>query len=257
MTDHSNSAVGRAAIDAYLDSVDEALIAAHAPRSDRMQVLQDLESQIADMLSQQPETLTKEAVQAVIKSLEPPSHFAATYGNGKRPVSSTHGVHVRIPEIRFSQIRWPLVAAISAALVPVACLLLLFIVSTRPQGSAYVLTFWFTFFVGSVFTPLALWKARKQLLAGEANSPDRNLFVKALLVYGTFAPAILAVVAALLTEGAVLIPFGVVAFVYIQYVVVRRVYRHMTDGMPEPTLSTSTAAPNGNCNSSALAPAGP
>src|SRR5262245_33034613 len=43
-------AVGRAAIDAYLDSVEQALFAVHAPRGDRVQVLQDLESQIADML---------------------------------------------------------------------------------------------------------------------------------------------------------------------------------------------------------------
>ena len=85
MTDNSTSAVGRAAIEAYLDSVDEALIAAHAPRSDRMQVLQDLESQIADMLVQQPQPLTEEAVHALIQTLEPPSHFAATYGNGKQP----------------------------------------------------------------------------------------------------------------------------------------------------------------------------
>src|SRR5262245_4284599 len=82
MTENLSSAVGRAAIDAYLDSVEQALLAAHAPRGDRLQVLQDLESQIADMLAVGPQPLTEEIVQSVIAKLEPPSHFAATYGNG-------------------------------------------------------------------------------------------------------------------------------------------------------------------------------
>ncbi len=84
MTENSSSAVGRAAIDAYLDSVELALIAADAPRIDRLQVLQDLEAQIADMLAQQPTPLTEESVRSVLDKLEPPSHFAATYGNGKQ-----------------------------------------------------------------------------------------------------------------------------------------------------------------------------
>src|SRR6476660_8294535 len=87
MTENTSSTVGRAAIDAYLDSVEQALLAAHAPRADRVQVLQDLESQIADMLAVGPQPLTEEIVQSVIAKLEPPSHFAATYcnGNGKEP----------------------------------------------------------------------------------------------------------------------------------------------------------------------------
>lgn len=251
MTDQSNSAVGRAAIDAYLDSVDEALIAAHAPRSDRMQVLQDLESQITDMLSQQPQPLTEEAVQAVIKTLEPPSHFAATYGNGKRPAPSTPGTYARVPKIR-----WPLASAISAGLLPIVCLLLLCILVTHPHSEVGAWTFWLMFFVGCVFTPFALSKARKQLLAGEAPPADRNLFVKALIVYGTFAPPLLAVLAALITRGVVLIPFSVVAFVYIQYVIIRRVCGYMTDGMPQPAPSPSTAVSNGSNIASALTPAG-
>src|SRR6187200_3117103 len=90
MTENSTSEVGRAAIDAYLDSVEQALLAAHAPRSDRVQVLADLEAQIADMLAREPQPLTEEIVRMVIARLEPPSHFAAMYGNGKQaPQSET------------------------------------------------------------------------------------------------------------------------------------------------------------------------
>ena len=71
-------AIGRATIDAYLDSVEQALMAAHAPRSDRLQVLQDLESQIAEMLAREPAPLTEESVRSVIEKLEPPRHFADT-----------------------------------------------------------------------------------------------------------------------------------------------------------------------------------
>lgn len=257
MTDHSNSAVGRAVIDAYLDSVDEALIAAHAPRSDRMQVLQDLESQIADMLAQQPEPLTEEAVQAVIKTLEPPSHFAATYGNGKRSAPPSPGVHVRLPEFRFSQIRWSLAAAISAALLPAGCLLMWLAMITAARGPAVGFTLMLMFFVGFAFTPFALWKARKQLLAELENPRDRGLFVKSIITYGTFAPALLAIIAAVVTDGTVLIPFGVVAFAYIQYVVIRRLYRDLTDGVPYTAPSASPVVPNGNGIGPALTPAGP
>lgn len=257
MTDHSNATVGRAAIDAYLDSVDEALIAAHAPRSDRMQVLQDLESQIADMLSQQPQPLTEETVQAVIKTLEPSSHFAATYGNGKRATPSSSGVHVRLPEIHISQIRWSLVAAISAALLPGGCLLAWFADATRARGPFIALPIMLMFFLGFVFTPFAIWKARKQLLTDAENPRDRGLFVKSIVGYGVFAPALLALFATVASDGAVLIPFGVVAFVYIQYAVIRRIYRRLTEGVPYTAPTPSPVMPNGNGINSAFTPAGP
>lgn len=257
MTDQFNSEVGRSAIEAYLDSVDEALIVAHAPRSDRMQVLQDLESQIADMLSQQPQPLTEAAVEAVIKTLEPPSHFAATYGNGKRAQPSSAGIHVRLPEISISQVRWSLVAAISASLLPAACLLLWCIDATRAEGPMPALVLMLMFFVGFVFTPLAIWKARKQLLADVDSQRDRGLFVKSIVVYGVFAPALLAIVAAVVSRGALLIPFGVVAFAYIQYLAIRRIYRYLTDGVPYTAPTRSPAAPNGGGISAAFTPAGP
>ena len=202
------------------------------------------------MLFQQPQPLTEEAVQAVIKTLEPPSHFAATYGNGKRPASDVTELH-----LRFSQIRWSLAAAISAALLPIACLLLWIAVGARVHGAEGMILLLFA--VGFAFTPFALWKARKQLLAEPENPRDRNLFVKAIVVYGAIVPAILVAMAAAITEGAVLMALGVVGFVYIDYLVIRRIYRNMTDGVPQPPPSTSTAAPNGNGISSVLTPAGP
>ena len=114
MTENSSPTVGRAAIDAYLDSVEQALMSAHAPRSDRLQVLQDLESQIADMLTQQPMPLTEESVRAVLDKLEPPSHFAATYGNGTQtnPSAPSPSRFARLPRAP-----WPMIAAASCALL--------------------------------------------------------------------------------------------------------------------------------------------
>jgi hypothetical protein len=250
MTDHSNSDVGRAAIEAYLDSVDEALIAAHAPRSDRMQVLQDLESQIADMLSQQPQPLTEDAVVAVIKTLEPPSHFAATYGNGKQPTAPATEFHWRLPKYR-----WPLVSAISAAVLPVGCLLLWFAIGTRAYDAAGFIVL--LLFVSCVFTPFALWRARKQLRAEAENPRDRDLMLKSTIVYAAVAPALVVALAAAATEGVALILLGVVAFVYIQYLVIRRVCRYMMDGVPQSAPAPSTPTSNGNGISTALTPAGP
>lgn len=250
MNDHFSSDIGRVAIEAYLDSIDEALIAAHAPRSDRLQVLQDLESQIADMLAQQPQPLTEEAVKGVILALEPPSHFAATYGNGKRPMPSA----VRLKP-RFSELRWPVVSAVSASLLPGVCLLFLIAVASDANGAVVGLPLMVMFFAGFLFTPFALWIARKQLLADGKISQDRSLFVKAIVTYGVFAPAILVIVAAAVTGGAVLIPLGIVAFIYLQYAIVRRACRHMTSGIPQSPPPSSV--PNGNGIQSAFVPAGP
>src|SRR4026207_1633446 len=106
MTENSTSDVGRATIDAYLDSVEEALLAANAPRGDRVQVLADLESQIADMLAQEPAPLTGEMVKWFIEKWEPASHFAAMYGNCKQPCTdrSRAVVYPVLDTIRWSRV---------------------------------------------------------------------------------------------------------------------------------------------------------
>jgi hypothetical protein len=239
MTDNSPSAVGRAAIDAYLDSVEQALIVAHAPRSDRTQVLQDLESQIADMLAQQPAPLTEEMVSAVIAKLEPPSHFAATYGNGKQPASPPIvDRHVRLP-----QLRWPLVSAISCALLPVGCLLVFLAINTHTRGALAGFSLLLVL-VGFVFTPFALWMARNQLRASRDQSPERDLVLKSTIVYGVIAPALVMAFFTAATEGYALVPFGIVAFVYFQYLLIRRVHRYMADATPESAPASIDTASN-------------
>ena len=110
MSENSSSAhVSCDPIDVYLDAVERAMTAARAPRTDRLQVLQDLEAQIADMLAQQPQPLTDEAVCAVIANLEPPSQFAADYASEKETTDATPAS----PTGPLSRNRWAVAAAIS------------------------------------------------------------------------------------------------------------------------------------------------
>jgi hypothetical protein len=76
MTDQAADAIRSAPVEAYLDSVDEVLLAARVPRSERAQVIEDLTSQIADMLGTQPTPITDDAIRAVLAQLEPPARFA-------------------------------------------------------------------------------------------------------------------------------------------------------------------------------------
>ena len=244
MTDTSSSAVGRAAIDAYLDSVEHALIAAHAPRSDRMQVLQDLESQIADMLAQQVSPLTEELVLAVIQKLEPPSHFARTYGNGKEPTPSASDRFTQLRH-RMPHVSWSKVSAISCACIPAGPLLMFLAANSHSHGLFLFLTCIMLF--GLVFTPIALWMASKELRASKEQE-GRNLVLKSVIAYGVIAPTLVMAFAIAVTHGLVLVPFGIVSFVYLQYQLIRRVYRYMADAAPQPAR-----APNENGASSPAA----
>ncbi len=108
--------VGLKLIDTYLIGVETALITAGAPRADRTQVLQDLETQITDMVALRPQPLTEEAVRAVLDTLEPPAHFAAMYTNGgKRYESTTPTSLPRRRSLRLPFPKWPNAAAASAA----------------------------------------------------------------------------------------------------------------------------------------------
>src|SRR3954468_13648267 len=203
MTEYSSSDVGRAAIDAYLDSVEQALLAAHAPRGDRVQVLQDLETQIADMLAVGQQPLTEELVQSVIAKLEPPSHFAATYGNGSgnepRPAWATQ-IASR------SSFRWPFVAALSCACLCVGCLMLLLAGGTMFNGGPFVVLIVLMLLAGFVLTPVALWKAVKQLQAQPDEHRDRELVLKSALVYCVIVPALLMGFLTLATHGFIVVP---------------------------------------------------
>jgi hypothetical protein len=234
MSENPSSAVGRAAIDTYLDSIEQALLAAHAPRGDRAQVIQDLESQIADMLANGPQPLTEEIVQSVIAKLEPPSHFAATYGNDKEPRTTW------VPEIvRRSYMRWPLVAAMSCACLGLGCLGLLLTINTGPNGAGGAMIV-LMLLVGFALTPLAIWKSVKQLQREPGDRRDRNLVLKSTLVYCAIVPALLMAFVTLATHGFFLVPFGLATFVYLQFVLVRCVHRHLSETLPPQLASDAT-----------------
>jgi hypothetical protein len=253
MTENTSSAVGRAAIDAYLDSVEQALLAAHAPRGDRVQVLQDLESQIADMLAVGPQPLTEEIVQSVIARLEPPSHFAATYGNGGGNADSNEPTPAWVNHIaRGSHVRWPLVAALSCACLPFGCLLGL-LASAGPPHGPVVAVILLMLLVGFALTPLALWKAVRQLQAQPDRPRDRDLVLKSALVYCVIVPVLLMGFFTLVTHGYIFVPFGLAVFVYLQVLFVRRLHRHLSETLPHQpggdAVSHTSAPPVGTAMS--------
>ena len=248
MTENSSSTVGRAAIDSYLDSVELALIAADAPRIDRQQVLQDLEAQIADMLAQQPSPLTDEVVQSIIQSLEPPSHFAATYGS-PQPVSPASE-----PQLPWrTQLRWPVVGAASCGLLLAGCLLALLAAATNNNGPLILLSV-FMMLVGFAFTPFALWRARRELSTHPERAPDRDLILKSTVAYVVVSTTLPMAFLTAITEGYALMPLGVAAFIYLQYILVRRLWRRMSDPLP-PQRTAPPVKQNGNGARSPLSPA--
>jgi hypothetical protein len=247
MTENSSPAVGRAAIDAYLDSVEQALLAARAPRSDRLQVLQDLESQIADMLAHEPSPLTEESVRSVVEKLEPPRHFANTYGNA---IDSTSWSIRRF--MRLEHINWPLISAVSFALNPAGGLLALL-----NPGLFGAVTVLFLLPIGLLFTPVALWKAFKQLRADPRKTRGRYLVLKTMVAYGVLVPVVVVLFAAVITEGYAFFLLGFAALVYVQYLLVRRLWRYMAEAIPPQAEPVSTSHANGNGASSHLGSATP
>src|SRR5262245_4379371 len=168
--------VGSDLIDAYLISVENALVAAGAPRADRMQVLQNLETQISDMLAPLPLPFSEEAVCAVIARLEPPGHFTAIYGNGGKPgesVSPTPSPSRQSRLARLPSVQWPMVAAASCALLPIGFFLTLLAAASHAEGPAVL--FAFLTLLGFVLTPFAIWRAFKQLGQAADNASGRSL----------------------------------------------------------------------------------
>jgi hypothetical protein len=236
MTENATSHVGRAAIDAYLDSVEQALIEAQAPRSDRVQVWEDLESQITEMLAQQPQPITEEIIRSVIAELEPASHFAAMYGSGKQPQAASPG---RIARPR--GIRWSYIAAACFTL-PLLGVLLEWAFSLGPRHSGAILTF--SILAALVATPYALTTACWQLRTHPGRCPDRDLVVKMIMTYAVVAPAFVVAVLTEWTYGLVLIPCGVAGLVYLQYRLVRRLYRYVAEALPPQSEDASSSDAN-------------
>ena len=107
-------------------------------------------------------------------------------------------------------------------------------------------------FLGFFLTPIALWKAFRQLqmqFSPRQNS-GRELVLKSTAVYCTLAPALLILLLIAMTEGTILFPIGIAAIIYVQYTLLRRLWRHMAEALPAQPAAASTSEPNGgNANS--------
>jgi hypothetical protein len=242
MTENSTSDVGQAAIDNYLDAVEQALIAAHAPRSDRVQVLHDLEAQIADMLAREPQPITQEIVQAMIAKLEPTGHFAATYGNGKQPPIAPSG-----SRRAFSKMRWSHASAACFGVFVLGCLLLLGLEQRIPiilslfRHNLEVVQLLILF--GFLATPCALAMAYRQLHAQPDRCSDRDFVLNLASGYVILASTFLILLSSEWTHGFVLISLGVAALIFLQYTLVRHLRRLLRSALPPESPSASSQEP--------------
>jgi hypothetical protein len=232
-------------IDAYLIAVENALVAAGAPRADRMQVLQNLETQIEEMLQPHPLPFTEDTIRAVLDKLEPPSHFAAMYSNGGKryePASPTTSAPQRA--FRLARPHWPNVAAVCASSLVLSVMFGLIVGASGPNVFWLVMTL-LSGFVGFVVTPIALWKAYRQLRSNPA-APGRSLVINSAIAYGTLAPILLVLIAGEATNGAAPILFGIAAFFYAQYVLLRRLWTYLSHALrATPAASTTNSAGRG------------
>jgi HAAS domain-containing protein len=239
MTNESASDVGQVVIDEYLDSVERALIASRAPRSERTQVVQDLESQIAEMLAAEPQPLTEDSVSAVIARLEPAAHFAATYGNGTKEAAHSQP---RVPRWVTPRVSWAVLAAISCWMIPIAALLIM-----MAGRSADGLTLLLLFMVGAgiLFGPFALWKAVREMQSSTPAASRRDMVMIAAMVYSMVVPVLLMVVAVGITEEGAFVALGVIGFIYFQYLLVRRVHGYF--GRFAPPRESNLGLTSGVC----------
>jgi hypothetical protein len=242
-------------IDAYLIRVENALVAAGAPRADRMQVLQNLETQIEEMLQPHPLPFTVDTIRAVLDKLEPPSHFAAMYSNGgKRHDSASPTSSPPQRSFRLARPERPKVAAVCVSSLVLSVMFGLIVGASGPNVFWIVMTL-LSGLVGFVITPIALWKAYRQLRS-DPTAPGRNLVINTAIVYGTLAPILLVLVAGEATNGAAPLLFGIAAFFYAQYVLLRRLWKHLSDALPaSPTATTTT--PTGHNTTSSVHPTTP
>jgi hypothetical protein len=210
-------------------------VTAGAPRADRTQVLQNLETQISEMLADHTLPFTEDVVRAVLGKLEPPSQFAATYRNEREATRSALGLLRRPPRLS-----WPLTATMSCGLLTVGCLLLL--LSSVGRSHALALSGACLVFVSLVLTPFALWRGFQQLRARPRQRSGRNLLLKSTIVYGTLAPALLMALVTATTQGYVLLPLGAAAFVYIQYLLIRWIWQRMSEALPSAPVPNDVPA---------------
>jgi len=197
---------------------------------------------------------SEEAVRSVIAKLEPPRHFAATYGNGGDSIESASPTPS--PPSRFARpprVPWPVIAAASCAFLPVGCFLALFAAANHEDGAAVV--FVFLTLISFGLTPFAIWRAFKQLLLAPEKASGRSLVLNSTVAYAVVAPALLMLMLTIATFGFALVPLGAAAFIYLQYVLVRRLSQRMSDALPpQPSVNGS---PNGHGRTAPLSTASP
>jgi hypothetical protein len=241
MTEQTTDALRSAPVEAYLDSVEQALLVARVPRNERAQVLEDLTAQIADMLGAQPAPLTDDAIRAVLAQLEPPSHFAAMYTNGGEnhaPAAPTSMAPQR--SFRLARPEWPKVAAVCASTLVLSVLFGLMVGASGPHDFWIFMTL-LTGFVGLVFTPIALYRAFKQLRATPGKYRGRNLAAGSLLIYAACMPIMLLVIASLATDGVIFYPLGLLAFAYAQYRLIQHLRHRIIPTLPADPPSPTPA----------------
>jgi hypothetical protein len=220
----SDSAVGADRIDAYIQSVEQVLLASAVPIGERYQVLSDLATQISEMLERQRLPITEDKVQAVLEQLEPPSHFAAIYGasSDSRPATPAANIPYSRPIV---------LAVIACFLIPLGCLLLLLLAAgDSPAGFAI---FAIVPLVCAFITPIALHQGIAQLRAEPSQFRGRELAIVATITYYSVVPLLLLLFGIALTDGVVLFPLAVAAFVYWQYLLVRRLCRGIVVTIPK------------------------
>jgi hypothetical protein len=114
-------------------------------------------------------------------------------------------------------------------------------------------------FLGFVLTPVALWRAFRQLQMQSSTHQNsgRELVLKSAVVYGTLTPALLILLAIVVTEGVILFPIGIAAIIYAQYTLIRRLWRYVAEALPTRSAAASTSETNGGNASSPIGSGAP
>ena len=104
-------------VDEHLDSIEEVLRDAGMPRSERQNILDDVETQIVEMLSARTQgNPTVEDVKAVIAELDPPESYAPDGEGSQRKQSETVVAAPRLKKWTMERIAFSL--SIAGIVVP-------------------------------------------------------------------------------------------------------------------------------------------
>ena len=85
---------------------------------------------------------------------------------------------------------------------------------------------------------------------------DRGLLLKSALVYCVIAPPLAIGFFALITHGYIFVLFGLAAFIYMQFLLIRRLQRHLNETLPSQPAGDATAhAPTSSVSTAMSMPA--